>query len=199
MGLRPRYGDQYLPRTKNIGEIRMNKRQTPQHNNRKPLRLAGYDYTKPGAYFVTVCTQNRACILGEAFGDKIILSNAGDLVEKNWQDLTNRYPTVELDIFVVMPNHIHGVLFLSGKTKLGQIMRAFKSLSAIAIRSEGWAQQAAKGRAQQAAPLRGVWQRGYYDHVVRNEAALSEIRKYVQNNPANWSQDAENPHRSKPL
>ena len=144
------------PRTKNIGEIRMNKRQTPQHNNRKPLRLAGYDYTKPGAYFVTVCTQNRACILGEAFGDKIILSNAGDLVEKNWQDLTNRYPTVELDIFVVMPNHIHGVLFLSGKTKLGQIMRAFKSLSAIAIRSEGWAQQAAKGRAQQAAPLRGL-------------------------------------------
>jgi hypothetical protein len=82
--------------------------------HRRSIRLKGYDYAQAGAYFVTIVTRDRACLFGEIVGGESYLNSAGQVVQSEWNDLPNRYPTVECDAFVVMPNHIHGIIVLVG-------------------------------------------------------------------------------------
>jgi putative transposase len=148
------------------------------------MRLAHFDYTQPGAYFVTICAAERACLFGEVADCVMLISGAGEVVADVWRTLPPRFPEITLDSFVVMPNHIHGVICISATMKRGlpAVVQAFKSLSARRI--------AARGRSTSP-----IWQRGYYEHVVRNDADLDRVRRYIEENPIRWDLDEENPMR----
>jgi putative transposase len=170
---------------------------------RRSIRLPGYDYSQPGAYFVTICTQDRAYLFGEVVNGEMRLNKYGQIVDDAWNDLSNHYAGLILDAFVIMPNHVHGVIVLTGDpiwdglvgaglkpapthTKhvpLSEIVRAFKTFSARRIN---------QCRGTPGAP---VWQRNYYEHIIRNEESLNRIREYILQNPLRWHLDRENPER----
>ncbi|MCK6580625.1 MAG: hypothetical protein L6Q98_21245 [Anaerolineae bacterium] len=148
---------------------------------RKSPRLQGYDYGSAGAYFVTICTHLRQHLFGEVVNAEIHLSPAGEIAGACWAAIPSHYPAVDLDGFVIMPNHVHAVLFLHGdaggfKTVLGRVINAYKGAVTARIRA-----------------LQGddlvVWQGRYHDHILRDEADLARIREYVVHNPARWEAD----------
>jgi REP element-mobilizing transposase RayT len=176
----------------------MESKQRPHH--RRLTRLQEYDYSQPGAYFVTVCTKNRSCLFGEIDNDRMRLSSYGEIIRLSWFDLPQHYTNVELDAFVIMPNHIHGIIFLTDvgaglkpaptdsprdkRHGLPEIIRAFKTFSSRQIN---------KFRNM---PGASVWQRNYYEHVIRRDESLAKIREYIETNPLRWALDKENPaHR----
>lgn len=165
---------------------------------RKNLRLRHYDYSTPGAYFVTVCVRGRLNSLGDIADETMQLNEAGQVVLQAWQGLTVRFPVIKLDEFVVMPNHVHGIIQivavpfmapvssapeLSGAINraptLGEIVRTFKAVSTRAIRQQVLSSF--------------TWQRNYYEHIIRNDNELLKIREYIANNPLQWALDRENP------
>lgn len=165
------------------------------NRRRISLRLRDYNYSQPGAYFITLCIQDRKCLLGNIVGNAMHLNESGHVISEAWQWLPQQYPYVSLDSFVVMPNHVHGVLVIGNpeggsrtaptKVKpLGGLIAAFKTISAKSV------------NAQRGMPGAELWQRNYYEHVIRNETDLQRIREYIQNNPAQWALDEENPDRS---
>jgi putative transposase len=180
---------------------------------RQSLRLKSYSYASQGAYIVTVRTQERRSILCEVLPHgELILNSVGRMVLDQWEKLPDRFPNIELDAFIVMLNHIHAVIWIVGaplvgalddeKTisnqtpardapTLGNIVGALKSLTTVeyirGVRQLGW-------RPFQ----KRLWQRNYFEHVIRDEKALDRIREYIQGNPANWSIDRDNPHAIKP-
>jgi REP element-mobilizing transposase RayT len=179
----------------------------PEKHHRRSIRLSGYDYAQAGAYFVTICAQNKACVFGQITDGQVKRNEAGHMLQCVWDALPGRFPTVELDAFVVMPNHIHGVVVIAqnvGATlvvaqdqrragtrpapTLGDIVGAFKSITthqyALGVKERGWP------------PFtRRLWQRNYYEHVIRNEISLSAIRLYIEGNPVLWPYDHDNPCR----
>ena len=170
---------------------------------RKPLRLSGFDYTQCGAYFVTICTRDRAYLFGDVINGQMILNEMGRLVMAAWDDLACHYPFMTLDAFVVMPNHVHGIVWIEVEAtltvslpvigealkpsapnrSLTEIIRAFKSFSARRINE------------MRQTPGCPVWQRGYHDHIIRNDSDLTRIREYIAHNPAQWALDDENPQK----
>jgi len=171
-------------------------------HHRRSLRLQGYDYTREGAYFVTVCIQDRACLFGDVSDGEMILNDAGLMAEKCWRCIPAHFPHVALDEFVVMPNHIHGILSIivpvgaknisplhsqqmHGPSKtIGSAIRGFK------IGVTKWMRQNTT--------VHNVWQRNYYEHIIRDENDLNRIRQYIIGNPSRWTEDEENPARSTP-
>ncbi len=168
----------------------------PGKHRRRSIRLPGYDYGQAGAYFVTICTQHRTCLFGDVLDRAMRLNALGHTVQAVWDALPIHYPHVYLDAFVVMPNHVHGIIALLDESAVGadfksaptetrhslpEIVRAFKTFSARRIneRSNTVGQP--------------VWQRNYYEHVIRDEPSLSRIRQYIAENPARWPVDRENP------
>jgi putative transposase len=162
-------------------------------HHRKSIRLANYDYSQAGAYFITICTQNRECLFGEIVGDEMQLNDAGRIIQLIWNEIPIHYPQVELDEFVIMPNHVHGIINIrssalgaasSAPTEsptVGKIMRRFKSMSAIAVN---------KSRSRSLQPL---WQRNYWERVVRDEKELHGMQEYIVNNPRQWELDKLHP------
>ena len=175
----------------------------PKHH-RRSIRLPGYDYTQAGAYFITLVTEDRACLLGDIRNGDMLLNQAGLLADREWHSLTRRFPGLELDAFQVMPNHLHAILLLTdpcnagsktgtsdpppfgGKVQPGSvpaIVRAYKS--AVALRYK-----------RMNLPDHGpLWQRNYYEHIIRSTESLDRIRAYILNNPQQWAEDQENPAR----
>ena len=166
------------------------------YGKRKSIRLKDYDYTQEGAYYVTICTHDRKCIFGYIKDGKMILNEPGKSVEYTWYDLPNHNNNIELDEFVVMPNHVHGIIVIVGAGSkpaliheragyepaptvhgLSEMIRQFKTFSAKRINKI----DNATGTA--------VWQRNYYEHVIRNEHDLSGIREYILMNPIMWNND----------
>lgn len=169
-------------------------RYDPEKHRRHSIRLAGYDYTQAGAYFVTIVTQGRECL----FDDAILRGVA----ESFWLRLPQRFSRVSLDELVVMPNHLHGILVISQNGaipnpippaggvhpagapvgSLGAIIGAYKSTTTQRInRIRGVAG-------------RQVWQRNYYERIIRSRAELDAIRRYIRDNPLNWPHDEHHPH-----
>ena len=146
-------------------------------------RMKGYDYSSAGAYFVTLCTHRRAWLFDNP--------QLRALAEEVWRELPERFACVELDAFVVMPNHIHGIICLLESTEadgarpdLNAIVGAMKSL--IAVRWLAWIRENDPDR-----PGR-IWQRGYYERIIRNERQLDAVRQYIENNPRRWAEDRDN-------
>ncbi|MDR3636983.1 MAG: transposase [Isosphaeraceae bacterium] len=149
-------------------------------------RLQGYDYSQSGAYFLTLCVNGRSHLFGEVLDATMHLNHFGRIVQTCWTDLSNHYRHISLDAFTVMPNHIHGILFLErGPTTeqqhgVPEIVRALKTFSARRINE----QRGSRGSS--------VWQRNYFEHIIRDERALDRIREYILDNPRRWSVDREN-------
>jgi len=187
----------------------------PNRHHRRSIRLKGYDYSQAGAYFITLCTQDRACLFGKVVNGEMRLNDAGRMVLAEWNRLPERFPHLVLDAFVVMPNHVHGILVITdpaptagatlgatvgatvGATlvvaptapTVGNIIGAFKSRVTVeyirGVKTSGWP------------PFRGrLWQRNYYEHIIRNERALNAIRQYIMENPRRWHRDREKEARS---
>ncbi|HEX9987484.1 MAG TPA: transposase [Chloroflexia bacterium] len=172
----------------------------PDRHHRHSTRLKGYDYAQAGAYFITIVTQGRESFLGQVLDGEVKLHMAGDLVAQQWYELPNRFPNIETDEFVVMPNHIHGIIVIHSSSvnsyssepgtnavaiskvetsvTLGNVVRAFKAVTTQLIRKSGLVEFG--------------WQRNYHDHIIRNEHEMDNIRAYILYNPANWAQDEEN-------
>jgi REP-associated tyrosine transposase len=164
----------------------------PNKHHRHAMRLQGYDYSREGAYYVTICVLNRESLFGTIVDDEMRLQRHGEIVEECWQNLPQHYPTVELDEFVIMPNHVHGIVIVTvgaglkpaptnnSSHGLPEIMRGFKTFSARRINE------------MRGTPGVSAWQRSYYEHIIRNENDLNRIRAYIVNNPARWASDEEN-------
>jgi REP element-mobilizing transposase RayT len=170
--------------------------QSSSYPERKRLRMPGHDYAGAGPYFITAVTEGRLALFGDVINEHMRLSRYGAIVENCWADLVNHYSHLTLDEFVVMPNHVHGVMWLRDAGRAGlkpaptnhvrpqrglsEIVRALKTFSAKRINE-----------------LRGtpgvpVWQRNYYERVIRNEREVNAIRDYIGANPLNWQLDREN-------
>ena len=183
---------------------------------RRSIRLKGYDYRQAGGYFVTLVTQGREMLFGEVVNGEMELNDFGKIVAETWQWLETQYPYVALGEWTVMPNHFHGIIFILDddgrggsrtaptnpqtvptdpqtvpanpqpitdavkRKPLGRLIGAFKTVSTkhinVARHTEGTM----------------VWQRNYYEHILRNETELNRITRYIESNPARWADDNEN-------
>ena len=199
----------------------------PNIHHRRSIRLKGYDYTQQGAYFVTICTHQRNCLFGEIVDGEMKLNTNGEIARGSWLSIPRHFQNVELDEFVIMPNHLHGIILIvnnaevefsevegealaisndqnqqnlsrqcfaptvnTGETikingtkpqSLAAIIQNYKSVSTRQINRINKAQGSV------------IWQRNYYEHIIRDEEALNNIRQYIFNNPINWVEDKENP------
>jgi len=182
------------------------------------IRLAEYDYSREGSYYVTICAQDRRCLFGDIRNGEMRPNECGKIVKRCWEELVDHYSGICLDMFVIMPNHVHGIIVITGDVTvnhnvgdglkpvgeglkpsptntdddnikchgLTEIVRAFKTFSARKINEKRGTQG------------QKVWQRNYYEHIIRNERSLARIREYIYDNPRYWQTDDENPERTKP-
>jgi len=172
------------------------------HHHRRSIRLRHHDYRQPGAYFVTICTQNRQYLFGEIAEGRMKVNDIGRMVQLVWNELPCHYAGVDIGEFVVMPNHFHGIIWIVGAgpracpnrnggqprgvaptgLSLSDVVHRFKSLTTTRYRhgviQHGWP------------PFPGkLWQRNYYDHVIRDDDDLNRIRQYILENPIKWRED----------
>ncbi len=156
---------------------------------RRSPRLQGYDYAQQGAYFVTSCTQHRVCLLGDVIDGEMRLNDAGRMIAAWWAKLPEKYPHLDLDAWVIMPNHVHGIVVIMDdepQIALDRMMQWLKTMTTNAYirgaKEQGWE------------PFPGkLWQRSYHDKIVRHARALEAIRDYIVANPAHWAEDSDHP------
>ena len=167
---------------------------------RRYHRLYNYDYSATGAYFVTVCTHGRACLFGHVEGDRVVLNDAGSIVRVEFETTPAIRPCVRLDSLVVMPNHVHAIICLedsrettagAGCPGAGFIRPCSASLGSVIGMVK--ASCTRKIRTRQLPGPAVMWQKGYYEHVIRDYRSLEQIRQYIADNPAQWALDRENP------
>jgi putative transposase len=168
--------------------------------NRRSIRLGGYDYTANGFYFVTICTLGRKSILGSVNGDMFVPGRWGEIVRECWEDLVRHHEGVVPVVLGLMPNHLHAILEFSQHVgarpaspseaagvvalrSLGSVIGSFKSSSTRRINVD------------RGTPGLGLWQRNFYERVIRNDRELVRVREYVETNPLRWHLDSENPDR----
>ncbi|MCQ2959399.1 MAG: transposase [Bacteroidales bacterium] len=190
-----------------MGEVGMFAKHKPknimsQKHNRKSIRLKGYDYSSAGLYFITICTQNRLHQFGEIKNGEMILNENGKIVNHVWDDLRNRFENILLHSFVIMPNHIHGIVQIVGvglcstqnngnfvndggqgravAPTVGDIICAFKSITTKLHNTLN------------DTPGFKLWQRNYFEHIIRTQKSYEIISNYIQSNPSKWSIDCMN-------
>lgn len=162
-----------------------------QGSSRRSIRLLNYKYSSPGAYFITICTQEHQCLFGNIINDTMVLNDAGRMVQQWYRELERKFPSIICDYFICMPNHIHLTLFLekacgSVPTNLSSVVQWFKTMTTNdyirRVKSSGWTRFNKR-----------LWQRNYWERVVRNENELKKFRDYIQTNPIRWHLDKLNP------
>ena len=179
----------------------------PKKHHRQSIRLQGYDYSQAGASFVTVVTHQRDCLFGKIENGEMILNELGKIADECWRATPEHFPFVELGMHVIMPNHMHGMIMISVIGRGAAMLRPYdddgnphkinvkpKSLGAI-IRSY---KSAVSYRINKEHNATGIWQRNYYEHIIRNEHEMDNIWRYIESNPAQWDDDDENPRRAMP-
>ena len=183
-----------------------------QFKSRKPNRLNGYNYTQTGHYYVTICTQNRQYIFGKIANNKMLLNNAGQMVDQTLKTLPKYYSNIIIDNYVVMPNHAHIIIQITnnengyrneriqdngqtqrsvptGNLSLSNIIQRFKMITTKhyidGVKNNNWR------------PFnKRIWQRSFYDHIIHIEKSLDNIRAYIINNPSTWNNDEHNINNS---
>ena len=184
----------------------------PRKHHRRSIRLPGYDYTQPGAYFVTFVAHDRECLFGEVVDGVMRLNAFGEIVRDEWfrTAVVRPYVMLDPDEFVVMPNHVHGIIWITGRGdpmgrphdpmgrphdndcdvqqprgpaagSVGAIIGQIKSIAAKRI------------NALRGTPAAPVWGRNYYEHIIRYETSLNRVRRYIAANPSRWADDREHP------
>jgi len=185
----------------------------PDLHHRQSLRLRDYDYSQNGYYFVTICVYNRQNLFGCVDNGKMILNESGEMIKRIWKQIPSKYYGIQIDEFIIMPNHIHGIIIINHnvgagpcacpdmlyhevigrpqgaaptwRLSLSDIIHRYKSFTTKGyidgVRKYHWP----------SFNLR-LWQRSFYDHVIRDEISLNKIREYIINNPAQWDIDKEN-------
>jgi putative transposase len=188
--------------------------------HRRSIRLKGYDYTQAGAYFVTICTHNRECRFGEVVDGKITLNTFGKIVDHQWRQIPRFFPNTALDEFFAMPNHFHGIVMITADDDivgakhprsriwmdLSEGNRGCFAPTGPSERPHGTIQGSLAAIIQnfisittrkinriRKTPDQKLWQRNYFEHIIRNENELNRIREYIQNNPLKWAEDRNNP------
>lgn len=182
----------------------------PQKHHRRSIRLQGYDYSQAGAYFVTIVTWHRECLFGEVVNGEMKLSKFGLVAKQQWDKLPKRFPNIELGAYMIMPNHVHGIILITaGRGTAGNPNDLDSGPSRRAPTRERF-QKPVKGsiptivRSYKSAVsyrinlMHGtdgvpVWQRNYYEHVTRNDKDLQNKTDYINANPFLWDEDDENP------
>jgi putative transposase len=179
----------------------------PKTHRRQSIRLKEYDYSQNGAYFMTICVQDKKCIFGKIRDGKMILNTAGKIVEKWWRKLPEYFPNIELDAFIVMPNHVHAIIVINNENgmetetplvgtqnetgqpqgiaptnTIGDIAGAFKSLTT---------NEYINGVKNEKFPSfkKRIWQRNYHEHIIRNEKSWQMIHDYIVLYPETWAND----------
>lgn len=190
----------------------------PAIHHRRSIRLKGYDYAQEGLYFITICVQNREHIFGEVVDGEMILNEFGQIANDEWVKLSDRFPNFELDVFQIMPNHMHGIIFLNDKLvgagftpapnngntqnnvnaqnnwqrndnirsteriapSVSDIVGAYKSLVTNDCLKIFKSKNKTMGK---------LWQRNYYENIIRNQLSYERISDYIRNNPKKWSED----------
>jgi putative transposase len=161
----------------------------PQHSLRRNIRLSPESYKQRCAYFVTACIHEKQCLLSRLDGQNVSLTKHGEVVRTAWVDLTNRFAGLALDEYILMPNHLHGILCFVGAGlprpssmpnrsagfSLSDVMRVFKSISTIEV-----------NRAFHT-PGRPLWQRSYFDHIIRDVEDMRNHQTYILENPLRWA------------
>tara|TARA_R110002111_G_scaffold261984_1_gene336619 strand:- start:100024 stop:100590 length:567 start_codon:yes stop_codon:yes gene_type:complete len=176
---------------------------------RKSIRLQGYDYSQAGFYFVTICTQNHLCLFGEIQRNGQMKRNsAGEMLDKWWLELAHKYPLVTLHERIVMPNHFHGIVQIEHDTEAKGSRTEFTSIK-ITDQDEqlhsdphslasiiGWFKSMTMNEYIRQVKTQGwkpfyqrLWQRNYYEHIIRDEEAWNEISDYIRTNPQRWIDD----------
>lgn len=167
---------------------------TKELPKRRSVRLVGYDYSGCGFYFITICCKDFKCLFGEIKHDKTILNELGETVKHCWKEIPNHYPQVKLHDFVIMPNHLHGIIEIVGanhhspeeiisenkhpkgtSNTIGAMVRGFK----IGVTKWGKANQ----------NISKIWQRGFHEHIIKNDSAYQKISDYIIENPVRWDKD----------
>ena len=180
-------------------------------HHRRSIRLDGYDYSQDGWYSVTMCVQDRACMFGNIENDQMRLNEAGIMVRTWWRKVGGKFSSVQTDEYIIMPNHFHGIVNVKGQPHgvaptngateqhydrsgqprgvaltLGDIVNWFKTMTTNqyirGVKQNRWSSFGGK-----------LWQRNYYEHIIRNEDELNHVRQYIDENPLNWQTDEENP------
>ncbi len=168
---------------------------------RRSIRLKEYDYSREGAYFVTICTHNRECIWGDIVEGQMHLNDLGREVEIQWLQTAEVRPNVILDAFVIMPNHFHGIFFIQDTLRATQRVAPTKkprpsgpiSGSVGAIVAQFKSRVTKRLNVLRKKPGVPVWQRNYYEHVIRDEDDLNRIREYIDYNHVSWMEDENYP------
>lgn len=163
--------------------------------SRYSIQPKNFDYSQPGGYFVTVCIQNRRCLLGKIRCGKLKLNEIGKMVEYEWKAIKKRFNFIESDNYIIMPNHFHAIIIIpplekmmldplrgTDKNSVGRIVQAFKSITTVqyinGVKNRNWPSF-----------NRTLWQRNYHEHIIRDGNELSQIQEYIQTNPSKWKYD----------
>lgn len=159
---------------------------------RKPIRLKEYGYSTAGYYYATICAYNQKELFGHIENNRMILNKIGKIIKTTWMEIPNHFPNIELDEFIIMPNHIHGILVIDNNKREGRrpsptysyllsdIIRGFKTFSANSINKTILLSNKFK------------WQRFFHDHIIRTDESLNNTREYIINNPTKWNDDENN-------
>ena len=175
----------------------------PKKHHRRSIRIKAYDYTRPGGYFITIVTYQRNCIFGNIVNEEMQLNALGTIVDECWYAIPDHFPNIELGAYVVMPNHVHGIIVINengmatnsspfvGARHASPLPRGVKPHSIGAL--VGSFKSAVTKRIGRELNATGVWQRNYYEHVIRNHEDWDRIHRYIESNPSMWAEDEENP------
>jgi len=185
----------------------------PEIHHRRSIRLEGYDYSQSGYYFITICTHGKESLFGTIEKDAMDLNDAGKMIQRWWNELINKFANIKIDEYVMMPNHFHGVIYIVESAGTGQcdmsvgadlrvcpigkgehtgsplrpdsintMIQWFKTMT-----TNEYIRNVKQNRWK---PFDGkLWQRNYYEHIIRDETSLGQIREYIVNNPRQWQQD----------
>jgi REP element-mobilizing transposase RayT len=160
-------------------------------HHRRSIRLRGYDYTQAGAYFITICARHRACIFADIEAGSIRLTAVGEIATACWEVIPDHFPHADLDAFIVMPNHLHGIVVIGADPDVGLPGSSLPGTACRALLTNRFG-PLPPGR------IPSLWQANYFEHVVRNERSLNQLRSYIAANPARWMEDTLHPNNPNP-
>ena len=177
----------------------MSKKYNPKIHHRRSVRIKNYDYASDGYYFITICTKNKIEYFGEIINGKMVLNECGKIADQCWREIPEHFPDASLDEYIIMPNHIHGILIIKMPAAGAQNfvpLRQTNEFQHIIPRSlgsiiRGFKIGVTKWRRQNNYDFE--WQKNYYDHIIRDKKSLDKIREYIRNNPPQWELDKNNP------